>query len=94
MAEHGLMAGLRTVKRACAPYRQKLLAAALATVRFETPPGWQLQIDFDERRVAIAGVPVRVHLFVATLGHSRRLHVRVFRSEAQGSWFAGIEGAF
>ena len=75
-AEHGLVVSLRTVERACAPYRQTLLAAVRATVRFETPPGQQLQIDFGERRVTIAGVPVRVHLFVATLGHSRRLHVR------------------
>ncbi|MFC0387965.1 IS21 family transposase [Muricoccus vinaceus] len=93
-AEHGLVVSLRTVERACAPFRSQLLAAARATVRFETPPGRQLQIDFGERRVAIAGVPVRVHLFVATLGHSRRLHVRAFRSEAQESWFEGIEGAF
>ncbi|WP_408906488.1 IS21 family transposase [Sabulicella glaciei] len=93
-AEHGLVVSLRTVERACAPFRQRLLAAARATVRFETPPGRQLQIDFGERRVRIGGLPVRVHLFVATLGYSRRLHVRAFRGEAQESWFEGIEGAF
>ena len=93
-SEHGLAVSLRTVERACAPYRQQLQAAARATVRFETPPGRQLQIDFGERRVLIGGAPVRVHLFVATLGHSRRLHVRAFRGEAQENWFEGIEGAF
>ncbi len=31
---------------------------------------------------------------VATLGFSRRLHVRAFRSEAQESWFSGMESAF
>jgi transposase len=93
-AEHGLAVSLRTVERACAPFRAQLLAATRATVRFETPPGRQLQIDFGERRVLIGGAPMRVHLFVATLGHSRRLHVRAFRGEAQESWFEGIEGAF
>lgn len=92
--EHGLVVSLRTVERACAPFRQQLQAAVRATVRFETLPGRQLQIDFGERRVTIAGAPVRVHLFVATLGHSRRLHVRAFRGKAQENWFEGIEGAF
>jgi transposase len=93
-AEHGLALSLRTVERACAPHRQRLLAEARATVRFETPPGRQMQIDFGERRVWIGGEPVRVHLFVATLGYSRRLHVRAFRGEAQERWFEGMEGAF
>ena len=92
--ERGISVSLRTVERACAPFRQRLAAAARATIRFETPPGRQLQIDFGERRVVIGGEPVRVYLFVATLGFSRRLHVRAFRSEAQESWFAGLESAF
>jgi hypothetical protein len=40
------------------------------------PLGEQLQIDFAERRVEISGVTVKVFLFVATLGYSRRLHVQ------------------
>ena len=93
-SELGITLSLRTVERACTPLRQRLLAEARATMRFETPPGRQLQIDFGERRVTIAGVPVRAHLFVAILGFSRRLHVRGFRSEAQESLFSGMESAF
>jgi transposase len=93
-AERGIAVSLRTVERACVPHRQVLLASALATVRFETRPGEQMQIDFGERRVWIGGEPVRVHLFVATLGYSRRLHVRAFRSQAQERWFEGLESAF
>jgi hypothetical protein len=63
-------------------------------VRFETPPGRQLQIDFGERLVEIGGAKVKVFLFVATLGYSRRLHVRAFRHERQESWFEGLESAF
>src|SRR5580658_4642905 len=51
----GLKVSLRTVERAVAPVRQELRAEARATVRFETPPGRQLQIDFGELRVSIGG---------------------------------------
>lgn len=54
---------------------QPCRATARATVRFETRPGEQLQIDFSERRVAIGGEAVKVFLFVAALDFSRRLHV-------------------
>ena len=42
----------------------------MATVRFETPPGQQIQIDFGEKVVQIAGQPVKVYLMTAVLGHS------------------------
>ena len=92
--EKGISVSLRTVERAVAPLRRELVAAARATVRFETPPGEQLQIDFGERRVEIDGVGVKVFLFVATLGYSRRLHVRAYGHEKQDSWFDGMESAF
>ena len=93
-AEKEVFVSLRTVERAVAPLRRELVAQARATVRFETRPGEQLQIDFGERRVEVGGVSVRVFLFVATLGYSRRLHVRAFAHERQDSWFEGMESAF
>jgi transposase len=93
-AEKGIAVSLRTVERAVAPLRQELAAQARATVRFETRPGEQLQIDFGERRVEVGGASERVFLFVATLGYSRRLHVRAFEHEKQDSWFEGMESAF
>ncbi len=74
----------RTVERAVAGYRRLLVAEAKATLRFETPPGRQLQIDFGETRVPIAGEPTRAHLFVATLGYSRRTYVKGERTPAPG----------
>jgi transposase len=94
IAEKGLTVSRRTLQRAVQRYRQALAAEALATVRFETPPGRQLQIDFGERLVEIGGARIKAFVFVATLGHSRRLHVRAFRHEQQASWFAGLESAF
>jgi transposase len=93
-AEKAIAVSLRTVERAVQPYRQELAAEARATVRFETAPGKQMQIDFGERLVEIGGANVRAYLFVATLGYSRRNHVRAFRNERQESWFDGLESTF
>src|SRR5262245_33214988 len=94
LSEKGLAVSRRTLQRAVQSYRQALKAEALATVRFETAPGQQRQIDFGERLVEIGGSHVKAFMFVATLGYSRRLHVRAFRSEKQEHWFAGLESAF
>jgi transposase len=92
--EREIEASLRMVERAVAPFRRELEAEKRATVRFETPPGKQMQIDFGTALVAIAGAKERAHVFVATLGYSRRGYVRAFRSERQGAWFDGMESAF
>jgi transposase len=93
-AEKGVVVSLRTVERAVAHLRQELRAEARATVRFETRPGQQLQIDFGQRRVEIDGALRLVSFFVATLGYSRRVHVRAFLGERQEHWFEGMESAF
>ncbi|NMG68142.1 IS21 family transposase [Azoarcus indigens] len=92
--ELGVETSLRTVERACRGFRQELEASRRATIRFETAPGEQMQIDFGQTRVTIGGEPVRVFLFVATLGYSRRGFACAFRHERQSAWFAGIEAAF
>ena len=94
LEELSIAASLRTVERAVAPYRRELAAEAKATLRFETPPGRQLQIDFGESVVRIGGERARAHLFVATLGYSRRGYADAFANQRQSSWFAGLEGAF
>ena len=94
-SELGVVASLRTVERAVCHLRRELAAATLATVRFETPPGRQLQIDFGQRRIVLEDGEVdKVFLFVATLGYSRRIYVQAFRHERQSAWLEGIEGAF
>jgi transposase len=72
-SELGVMVSLRTVERACAPLRRELAAAARATVRFETAPGQQMQIDFGTRRVEIGGVLERVSALV----QNGRRHARL-----------------
>jgi transposase len=92
--EHGVRVSLRTVERAVRDLRRELVAEARACVRFETPPGRQLQIDFGSTSLSTGGEVVRVYLFVATLGYSRRRFVMAFRHERQGAWFDGLEAAF
>ena len=92
--EHEIVVSLRTVERAVQELRRELVAEAKATIRFETPPGRQLQINFGSTTVVIAGEPERVFLFVATLGFSRRGFVAAFRHERQSAWLDGLERAF
>jgi transposase len=94
LRQQGRVIGLRTVQRAVAPVRQAARAADVATVRVETAPGAQLQIDFGEKRVTIGDTSVRVFLLVAVLSYSRRLFVKAFLQERQDDWREGIAAAF
>jgi transposase len=94
LAERGVVVTARTIERAVADLRRAQRAAALATVRVETAPGDQLQIDFGQKRIAIAGVAVRVFLLVAVLSYSRRLFVKAFLNERGDDWREGIAAAF
>lgn len=92
--EKAVKVSLRTVERAVAGQRRGLRARAVATMRFETPPGRQLQADFGQLQVTIAEVPQKVHFCVLTLGWSRRMVVRCFPREQQANWLLAMEEAF
>lgn len=94
LAAKGVNVSLRTVERAICPLRRELLLVGKATLRFETPPGKQMQVDFGEKWLDIGGVPQKRYVFVATLGYSRRTYAQAFGSMRQRDWIAGMEGAF
>lgn len=94
LAQQQVEVPLRTLQRELAPHRAAKRAAELATVRFETPPGYQLQIDFGEKWVDLAGTRTKVYVFVAVLGYSRRIFVRASLSQRQDDWREGLAGAF
>jgi transposase len=92
LAEQGVQVSLRTVERATAELRREALCQEKATLRFETEPGQQLQIDFGERWLEVAGERVKVFVFVGTLGYSRRTYARIFPGLCQTYWLEGLEG--
>jgi transposase len=94
LAERGCDMSVRTIERAVADMRRAQRVAALATVRVETAPGDQLQIDFGQQWVRLAGVRARIFLLVAVLSYSRRLFVKAFLNERGDDWREGIAGAF
>jgi len=94
LAARGCVMSVRTIERAVADIRRAQRVAALATVRVETAPGDQLQIDFGQKRLRIAGVSIRIFLLVAVLSYSRRLFVKAFLNERGDDWREGIAAAF
>lgn len=86
LGERGVDADVRVVQRLLRAHRQQKRAAEVATVRFETARGHQLQIDFGEKIVTVAGQRIWVMLFVAVLSYSRRVYVRAFRSQRHDDW--------
>lgn len=94
LEQGGVEASVRTVQRAVAEKRREARVGALATVRFETAPGEQMQIDFGKKWVDIAGEPTRVFFLVAVLSHSRRLFVKPFLNQRSDDWREGIASAF
>jgi len=75
----GYRGGITVLKDYVRPTRA--MRPKRSTVRFETEPARQLQSDWGEIRVPIAGVPTKVHFIVNTLGYSRRFHFWVTDSE-------------
>jgi transposase len=94
LAADGCRVSVRTIERAVADLRQAQRAASLATVRVETEPGEQLQVDFGQQRVQIGGHLLRIFLLVAVLSYSRRLFVKAFVHESGADWREGIAAAF
>jgi len=68
----GYEGGIALVRRYVEPKRA--LRSNRVTVRFETDPGEQLQTDWGEISVEMAGKPAKVYFSVNTLGYSRRFH--------------------
>jgi transposase len=93
-AHHGYVGSYETVKRFVRPLREEGLRASLTWTRFETPPGAQSQIDWGQARVLLGGRPVVRHVFVLTLGFSRRSFYAPCPDETLGEFLDAHERAF
>ena len=89
----GFTGGYQQVQRALQPLRPPRRWASRATVRFETGPGEQAQVDFGQLQVWIADVETPVHFFVFTLGFSRRAVAYAYRNERLDTLLDGHERA-
>jgi transposase len=65
--------GSRTILREYVKPK-RVLRSGKATVRFETEPGEQMQSDWGEVVVEVAGQETKVYFIVNELGYSRRFH--------------------
>jgi transposase len=83
----GYTGGISQLKAFMAPLRRP---AEQPVVRFETPPGKQMQADFT----LIRRGRDRLVAFVASLGYSRASYVRFATDEVFDSWQAGLIEAF
>jgi transposase len=72
----GFSGSYQQVQRLLKPRRDRRRWQEAATVRFETEPGEQAQVDYGQLQVWIGEQPETVHLFVFTQGYSRRLFTR------------------
>ena len=73
---------------------KRVLRPGRATVRFETEVGQQLQSDWGEVVVEIAGVRRKVHFIVNELGYSRRFHFWCTESEDAEHTYEGLIRSF
>lgn len=84
-----------TVKRFVQPLREEVaVQAERVLTRFETPPGWQSQVDWGQGRVYFGQRAVVQHFFVLTLGYSRRGFYCAYPDEKLGCFLEAHERAF
>lgn len=91
---HAYRGSYDTVKRFVQPLRTQRWQAERATVRFETAPGHQSQIDWGQGRVVLRSGPAVRHSFVLTLGYSRRSYYEARLNESLASLLEAHEHAF
>jgi transposase len=90
----GYRGSYETVKRSVRPLRAVEQAAERETVRFETPPGHQSQIDWGQARIYFRQRPVALHVFILTLGYSRRSFHEPCLGETLSQFLDAHERAF
>lgn len=94
VGEMGYEGSYPALVRYVRPWREAYRAEVGATLRFETEPGEQAQVDWGSTRVWLGGVRIRVHLFVMVLCYSRRIFARAYRNERLESLLDGHTRAF
>ncbi|WP_233259587.1 IS21 family transposase [Ramlibacter sp. WS9] len=92
--QRGFAGSYVIVRRAVVPLRLEASVASLTQRRFETGPGEQAQCDWGQVTVRLGGVRTEIHVFVMTLGYSRRGFAMGFLRERMPDLLAAHEAAF
>ena len=92
LREEGYPGGVSILRDYIQPKR--VLRKSRETVRFETPPGRQLQADWGEVWTRVAGKRTKVHFAVNTLSYSRRFHFWAAECEDAEHIYEGIVRSF
>lgn len=94
LAARGYAGTYSSVVKHIAPWRSAWRPGDEPTVRFETAPGQQSQVDWGESWIYLGDERVKVHLFVMVLGFSRRIFARGYLSEGVHSLLDAHAAAF
>jgi transposase len=94
LRQRGYRGSYDTVKIFVQPLRAARLSAERALTRFETPPGQQSQLDWGTATVRFRAQPRVLHIFVLTLGFSRRSYYRCCPNETLPQFLDAHEHAF
>ena len=90
----GYPGGYEMVKLAVRPLRTERNRLLEATLRFETAPGRQAQVDWGTTWAEVGAQRLRIQLFVMVLGYSRRLYVECTQDQPLASLLACHQHAF
>ena len=93
-AQHGFTGCYEVVKVAVGSLRATASVAAVTQMHFETAPGEQAQVDWGQIKVWLGDERTEVHVFVMTLGYSRRGYAEDYLGERMQSLLSAHERAF
>ncbi len=94
LAERGYPGGYSALVKYIAAWRKAWRGDDVPTVRFETGPGEQAQVDWGSTALFLGETRVRVHLFTMVLGFSRRIFAKAYLSEGLDPLLDGHAAAF
>ncbi len=94
LQEQGYAGSYPSLVRYLRPWRREHRSDETSTVRFETGPGEQAQVDWGSAWVWLSEQRIRVHFFTMVLGYSRRIFARGYLEEGLISLLDGHCHAF
>jgi transposase len=94
LRQHGYPGSYETVKLFVRPLRAAQWSGGLTLRRFETPPGQQSQVDWGTATIPFRQQRQVRHVFVLTLGFSRRSYYHMCPNETLPQFLDAHERAF